>query len=60
MNTIKGREIDKLLEDISSIKHVINKNKPLPVPISISITFGCGLLIFSAVGRLTAGADQEE
>jgi hypothetical protein len=32
----------------------------IPVPISISITFGCGLLIFSALGRLTAGADQEE
>lgn len=32
----------------------------IPVPISISITFGCGLLIFSAVGSLAAGADKEE
>jgi len=32
----------------------------IPVPISISITFGCGLLIFSALGRLVAGANKEE
>lgn len=32
----------------------------IPVPISISITFGCGLLIFSVLGRLAAGADKEE
>jgi hypothetical protein len=29
MNTINGGQIEKLLEDISSIKTVINKNKPL-------------------------------
>ncbi len=32
----------------------------LPVAISIVITFGCGLLIFSAVGHAAAGADKEE
>jgi hypothetical protein len=32
----------------------------IPVPISISITFGCGLLIFSALGRIAAGPDKEE
>jgi len=29
MDTINGGQIDKLLEDISSIKNVINRNKPL-------------------------------
>jgi hypothetical protein len=29
METINGGQIEKLLEDISSIKSVINKNKPL-------------------------------
>lgn len=29
MNTINGNQLQKLLEDISSIKSVINKNKPL-------------------------------
>lgn len=32
----------------------------IPVPISISITFGCGLLIFSTLGCLSARADKEE
>ncbi len=32
----------------------------IPVPISISITFGCGLLIFSALGCLSARADEGE
>ena len=32
----------------------------IPVPISISITFGCGLLIFSVLGCLSARTDKEE
>lgn len=32
----------------------------IPVPISISVTFGCGLLIFSVLGLLSAGANKEE
>jgi hypothetical protein len=29
MDTIENRQLEKLLEDISSIKSVINRNKPL-------------------------------
>jgi hypothetical protein len=32
----------------------------IPAPISLSITLGCGLLIFSALGCLSARADKEE
>jgi hypothetical protein len=32
----------------------------IPAPISLSITLGCGLLIFSALGCLSARADKED
>jgi hypothetical protein len=43
---------------ITGVAFIIFNN--IPAPISLSITFGCGLLIFSALGRFSVRADKEE